>query len=493
MQSSYVIVKFPVETRRLQVDFSDMFVDGEIISAGAVTQIEPNSILTSVLSVASPVIEMEFVGGEEAQSYGVNVSVNTDQAHIYTKTIAVVVNTNLATTYQSKNVDAFSTLVGELEAGAAGIGTVSFMFPAPFAYANGNVRWELLDKEGVVYSSGFAHSYEGVVLSNDVKISASAVINSPSEMVPTLDGQFYQIRWTLSVNGNDYLSFESVVITGPNTTPEGVEDVVELAFNDIPVAVVFDQPFEYVTFEVYKENTLIVPQVYVNANVRTPDGFMYAGIIQSPINMPADLASYTIVWSGWNQVNLAMKFRETGRIFIVNPSIMGAVNDMRIIVNKSATTIAHRKDLLFTTPLLLAYLRRGRDSFNGAQGVLTAFDMTNATGSVREFWLRYAEIMTLRAQFLAEGEKVFNFSGQSISLDVDRTGFYSQLADTLQSAVDAEIKPFKQNLIIKGHLGGDGNLAYNGIAQARGAAGAVGLTLSPATGWGKWTARWGLR
>lgn len=494
MQNSLVIVKFPADTRRVQIDFSDVFVGGEVISAGAITQIDPNTIVTTVLSVSSPTIELQVSGGTDLQSYGINVTVNTDQAHIYTKTLAVVVNSNLATDYQTKNVDAFSDLVGELEAGQAGIGSVSFMFPLPFDYANGNIQWCLIDRDGVVYSSGVAHSYEGVNLSSDVKITGSAVINTPTDMVPTLSGQNYQIRWGLTVNGTTYYSFESLVVTGPNTTPEGVEDVVELAFNDIPVYVIFDQPYEYVTFEVYRENSMVVAPVSVNSNVLTPDGYMYAGVIQSPLNMPAALESYTIVWTGWNQVNPAGKMRETGRIFIVNPSIMSAVNDMRILVNKSATTIAHRKDLLFTTPLLLAYLRRGRDGFNGAQGVMTGFTMTNATGSVREFWLRFAEVMTLRAQFLAEGEKVFNFSGQAISLDVDRTGFYSQLADSIQSGIDNEVKPFKQNLVIKGHMAGDGNLGpANGTNQMRGAAGAVAISLSPATGWGKWNARWGIR
>ena len=492
--NSNIVVKMPMDTRRVQVDFSDVFVGGETISAGAVTQVEPNSLPCSVISVASPFVTLEVVGGVDLQSYGINVTVNTTGANLYTKTVAVVVNSNMAYAYQVNNVDAFSNVVGTLEAGSAGIGSASFMFPLPFDPSNGNIQWDLLDKDGVVYSSGVAHSYEFANLSNDVKITAQAVINTPSDMIPTLEGQSYQIRWKLNIGGQTYYSFESLAVTGPSSVPEGVDDVVELAFNNIPVQVVFDEPFEYVTFEVYNQNTMCIPTVNITSNVKTPNGYMYAGLIQSPLNMPANLESYTIVWSAWNANNPSGKVRETGRIFVVNPSIMSAVNDMHILINKSATTIAGQKDLLFTTPLLLAYLRRGRDGFNGAQGVLTGFDMTNATGSVREFWLRYAEILALRAQFMAEGEKVFNFSGQAISLDVDRTGFYQTMADGIQSAVDAEVKPFKQNLVIKGHINGDGNLGFsNGSAQAPGAAGAVGISLSPATGWGKWSARWGIR
>jgi hypothetical protein len=491
---SKVVVKFAADAVQVPLDFADVLIGGETITAGAIIVDPTGSLTCTAVSLASPLINLLVSAGTNLQSYGVAVTVNTTGGHVYTKTLSVVVNDNLAYEYQNKNVDAFNDLVGQLEAGGAAIGTCSFMFPLGFDTDNGVVRWELLDRDGVVYSSGSAYDYDSEVLSANVKVTSSAVINTPSDMVPTLEGQNYQVRWTLVIDGQSYYSFENLVITGPNTVPEGVEDVVELVFNDIPVSCVFQDPFDFITFEVYSGNDLVIPATNVPNQVKVPDGYLSAGVITAPLSMPAALEAYTIIWSGWNSENAALKSRQTGRIFIVNPSVMAAVDDMRVLINKAATTIAHRSDLIFSTPLLLAYLRRGRDGFNGAQGIFTGFTMLNATAGLREFWLRYSEVLALRAQFLAEGEKVFNFSGQAISLDVDRTGFYQSMADSIQSGIDNEVKPFKQNLIIKGHISGDGNLGPSGgAAQMRGAAGAVGITLSPATSWGKFGARWGIR
>jgi hypothetical protein len=118
--------------------------------------------------------------------------------------------------------------------------------------------------------------------------------------------------------------------------------------------------------------------------------------------------------------------------------------------------------------------------------------MLNAKGGIREYWLRFAEVMALRSQFLAEGEKVFNFSGQAISLEVDRTQYYQTLADNIQSYLDAEGKQVKQNLIKKGITAGDGDVS-DLSAMRRGANGAVAITLTPATNWGKFTNRFNNR
>lgn len=493
--NSLVVVKFPGETRVVPLDFSDVLGASELIQSGAIV-INGDGALTAVGGAfVGASIPVTINAGTDLQSYGVNVTINTDLGNLYTKVIAVVVNEQMASQYQTKNVDAFNILVGELEAGDAGVGNAAFQFPMPFSSANGTISWDLIDSQGVVHAQGVAFDYRATNLSDQVKIEGSAVINTPSDLVPTLDGQAYQIRWRLVVNGQTYYSFESLRITSANTVPEGVEDVVELEGNDIPVAVVLDGPYEHVYFELYDQNQIVVNAITISGGQKVADGWMYGAVIQAAF-LPAKLDAYTIVWTYYNGATSAFKSRQTGRVFVVNPSILMATEDMRILVNKSRTTIAHQQDLLFTVPLLLAYLRRGRDAFNGAYGVLTGFTMVNAQGSIREFWLKFSEIMALRAQYLAEGEKAFNFSGQAISLDVDKTQFYSQLADNLQQILDNEAKPFKQNLIIKGIMAGDGNMgADGGTASRPGALGTVGITITPASSFGGRfpIGRWGLR
>jgi hypothetical protein len=81
----------------------------------------------------------------------------------------------------------------------------------------------------------------------------------------------------------------------------------------------------------------------------------------------------------------------------------------------------------------------------------------------------------LRAQGLLEGEKAFDFTGQAISLNVDKTQHYTSLADALQAQIDSVVPGMKKNLAMRGVTGGDGN-ATGAINRGR-----VGISLHQAS------------
>lgn len=497
MSNNLVVVKFPAETVARVLDMTMDLQTGETVTSAVIASVSPLGLTASVPGVTPTLVNLSIGVGADGQSYGVQVDVTLSSARVVSKVVAVVCNSQIAYDYQNVNLDAFSDLIGELEAGQAAVGNVSFMFPLGFDAAGGSIAWDLIDQNGVQYSSGTSFAYLATPLSNAVKVTAQAVVNVPSEALPTLDGQNYQVRWKLVIDGRDYFAFEALRVTSINTAPVGVEDVVELEGADIPVSIIFAEPYDTVAFELYThDNQRVTPSVPVNAtqSTKVSDGWYYKGELTG-YTLTAGLEPFTILWTGKNSNRPIYTDRQTGRVFVVNPSILQAVADLRVNINKAHTTIAHREDMIFTEAILLAYLRHGRDYFNGAgAGMLTSFTMTNAQGSIREFWLRSSMVAALRAQYLAEGEKSFNFSGQAISLDVDRTQYYQSLADTLKSELDNELKPFKQNLIKKGIIDGDGNLDPNGGIRLRpGAIGTVGITITPATGWSKYGARWRMR
>lgn len=484
--SQQLVVKYPSDVRNITVSFADVLLANEIIGSGTIGSPTPSGITASGLGFTDTSVTLNISSGTDKQSYGIPVTVNTNQGHNYTKIIAVVIDAELSSTYQNQNDVAFNALVGKLEAGTAGLGKANFIFPAGFQANSGVVEWVLLDREGIVYNQGHAFDYQFVNELQGVRVEAQAVIGAPSNMVPTLEGQSYQIRWTLTVNSQAYYSFEQLEVTGPNTVPEGVEDIVELAgTSNLSVYMVSERPFDVVTVEIYKRNEKVMSAVGATAT-QVANGWQYQALInlQGLQGIVADLEPYTLMWSLSNRANPNYIDRQAGRLFLINPTLMTATSDMRLTLNKACTSILGTADVLFTVPLLLAYLRRGRDAFNGAFGMFTGFTMLNASGPVREYWLKYAELAALRAQFLAEGEKVFNFSGQAISLDVDRTQYYDSMANSIQQQLDNDGKAFKQNLIKKGLIGGDGNVDNPQIG-APGHLGALGITLSPATGWSR--------
>lgn len=491
---SIVVVKYPAETKTHVLDVSLELAVGDTVVSAVVASVSPTTLAASVLSTTSTSVSISFGVGVDLQSYGVVLNVVTALGVTLTKHIAVVCNSQLAANYQNVNLNAFASLVGSLEVGQAALGHVSFMFPVGYSTAGGVVSWELLDRDGRVYSSGIGFNYTSTALPSATKVEAQAVVNVPTNAQPTLEGQSYQVRWTLALNGTTFNSFESLTVTAKTSAPVGSEDIVELEGSDASVGIVFYNPYEVVTVDVYTHsNELIASGLHSGTAVQLDSGWLYtAEVLAATIPLPAQLEPYTLVWAGRNSARPNYVDRQTGRLFIVTPSMLQAVADLRLTLNKSRATIAHEEDLLFTEAILLSYLRSGRDYFNGAGlGMLTAFTMTNAQGAIREFWLRSSLVAALRAQYLAEGEKAFNFSGQAISLDVDRTQYYQGLAETFKSELDQELKPFKQNLIKKGIVAGDGNLdPTTGVGMRKGALGTVGITFSPANSGYKWNSRW---
>ncbi|MGT3783776.1 hypothetical protein ACVTE8_14540, partial [Staphylococcus aureus] len=112
-----------------------------------------------------------------------------------------------------------------------------------------------------------------------------------------------------------------------------------------------------------------------------------------------------MIWKYWANNNAAMVYQESADLWIINPSIMTAVGDVKAKIAKARATLYGSPDLLFPTPTILTWLRRGMDAFNGAYGQFTSFTMTNARGPIREYWLLYAELAAIQSQYLAEGEK----------------------------------------------------------------------------------------
>lgn len=486
-----VFVKFPDDTVFKTISFEQELQPGETVVSASATASNPSGLTLGSPTVATPNATIGIGPGSDGVTYGFNLSVTTSLPRVITQSIAVSVNSQLASQYRVQNPDAFNTLLGELESGAAAIGRAVFAFPASVDPTGGFVTWTLLDQNGVEYSSGNAFEYN--IISNGVinRVEAQGVVNIPSDVPTTLDGQSYQIRWTLSLNGQDYFLFENLRVTATNTVPQGPSDAVEFVGDTAQIQLVLDKPFDTVGIEVYQGNTVIVPFVNIQVKERVADGYLYKADIDTSAfpQIQASLEPYTVSWIYYNSASgSASKNRQTTRLFVINATIAQATEDMRSMIQRAITTIDHREDMIFTVPSLLAFLRAGRDGFNGAHGMFTAFTMTNANGPIRYFWLKYAELHALRSQFLAEGEKAFNFQGQQISLDVDRTQYYSQLADNWQSTLDNEVKPVKQNLIKKGVIGGDGDTSVIGVQM--GATGSVGVTITPATQYGKYAARY---
>ncbi len=488
MATAVVVHKGPTEVKPYPLDISNSLQPGETLTGLSVVSVSPAGLTVSSPTINAPEISVTLSAGADGVSYGVLLQIDTNLRTL-NMTLAVLVSSQIGNTYTIRNPEAVQTLVDKIIAGDSAVGNALFTFRTGTDVANGYIKWELLDSNGIVYANGNAFEYIITNTGLATKVEGKGIITVPSDVPTNIDGHRYQIRWTLTLpDGQNFTTYENVSVLSRTTVPQGPEDTVELVGGTAALSIVLPGAFDHVTVELYKGSgsTLLVPAFEVTEKEKTPDGYFVQAFLDTT-DMTASMEQYITVWRYWNDAKPNLKYTQSGRVFLINASVLSAVDDMKAYINRSYSQVAGQSDILFTVPYLLVFLRRGRDYFNGAHGMFTAFSMLDATSGIRSWWIQCAELEALRSQFIAEGEKAFNFAGQAISLDVDRTGYYDSAASAIQGRIDNELKSFKQNLIKKGITTGDGNL--DNIGLRKGAIGAVGVNISPASNYGRFTGK----
>lgn len=495
--NTFVFSKDALTDTEVTFDISALLKFGETLTSivpQAVTPVTVPALVTTLLSApTAPQVLLNLQGGQLNVSYGQQLLITTNARQI-TAQVAVTVISDVQVPYSTQNPEAYTDLVDTIEAGQAALGTAVFAFPPDVDPSGGYVNWEFMDSTGIVYANGNAFDYQ--IRSNGLSniVFARSVITVPSTVPASAINTKYQLRYTLELPTPSsaqidpanappqarYYSAENITVVGLNTVPMGTQDNVELQGNKATMSIVVDKMYDNVVVEIYQDNTAL-GSARITDFSRVANGYYFAGVFDT-MALPVSLEPYTVVWNYSFTANPNEVFTESANLWITNPTIMGAVTDVKAKINKARTTLYGTPDLLFPQTVIMTWLRRARDAFNGNGGNFTTFTFTNAKGSVREYWLMYAEMFAIEAQYLAEGEKAFNFSGAAISLDVDRTSYLDSAASKIQSRLDNELKPFKQNLIIKGNTGGDGSADPSKLRQ--GAIGSVGITITPASPWG---------
>lgn len=502
MAVPFVYFKVPETDTVVLADITSMIMGGETlvsVVAGAISPVSSVDPLTAAITspATNPQVTIGLSGGADGVSYGFKLTVTTS-ARVFIVSCVVTSADPQFVPYTTQNPDAYQDLVDEIEAGKAAIGTVVFIFPPTVSPTGGFVTWELLAADGTVFAAGNAFDY--VVQSNGISntVLAKSIINVPVTVPACLDNQRYQLRYTLelptgvgvpldpltgNLNQNTFYQFEGIRVVGLSTVPLGVQPSVELQGVPATVSIIVDRPYDNVTVELFSMGQSLGPAAQISEHSRTANGWYFAGVINTA-QLEVSLVPYQLVWKYWSSTNSAIVYQEYADFWVVNPPIMSAINDVLAKVSKARATLYGSPDLTYTQPTILTWLRRGGDAFNGAHGQFTNFTFINALGVVREYWLMCAELAALESQYLAEGEKAFNFQGAAISLEVDRTQYLDNAASKIQAKLDNELKAIKVNLIIKGNTSGDGSA--NTTLLRPGAIGAVGITITAASMWGRY-------
>jgi len=366
-------------------------------------------------------------------------------------------------------LNSFSPII----AGSSGTTAVQFILPKGADAALGSISFQLVDPDGVVWSSGLATGYNIVPTSNSVIVNATVVLSVPSNIPVNDIGTAYQVSMNLSVpNGLTVLQNALFTILPDTMVETGASDTVIVKGTKAKLQLVLPEA-SYVTANFYKDNSVINPTPpVVSGPTLTSDGYLYE-IVLDTTQIPASLEPYGVMWL-YGPSATDLYDQEQSAIYLISPTQVQAAKDLQYRINKARTSIGDKPT--FSMEEMFSYLRRGMDWFNSI-GIVTTFNMTNAKYGTREFWLKFSEVIALRAQYGFEGETAFDFQGQAISLSVDRAQYYEGLASAIENEAMEPTRQYKQQLGKRGNTDGDGSVNPNTLRQ--GAIGSLGISLTP--------------
>jgi hypothetical protein len=164
----------------------------------------------------------------------------------------------------------------------------------------------------------------------------------------------------------------------------------------------------------------------------------------------------------------------TYKVWAITPQILTASRQLEDYINR-ARVANIIPELEYTQSDIMEYLSRGLSFFNGLLPNITNFTGTNMQGPLLDAWLTCSAIYALGSQNLAEGSLAFDFGGQTVSLNVDRTPAIESALGRIDAQIESQVKPLKKLLGRAGALGGDGSVGGGFIDSSR-AFGILGIS-----------------
>lgn len=169
-------------------------------------------------------------------------------------------------------------------------------------------------------------------------------------------------------------------------------------------------------------------------------------------------------------------------LWTMNPQIGVAMGMLQNFIDRARMENVI-PELEYVESDLMNYLYRGLAMFNSLPSRATNFTGTNMQGPLLDSWVTCASIHALAAQFLAEGSLAFDFSGQTVSLNMDRTPAIEATLGRLEGQLNSLVMPYKKLLGRAGAFEGDGSIGGKRVDGAQ-KMGVLGVTVSPTTRYG---------
>lgn len=340
-------------------------------------------------------------------------------------------------------------------------------------------RVRLLDSDKNILSEVYA-------LPSVAEDPGTWAVNLPVPHMELREPTEFLVVWEMrSAEGDTYKTRQTIV----------VEPDAEHRITDIVVIQNVDVDFEVVVPHVYNEgagDTLTFSLMYNNeARYSTP---LTANDIVN-VHVGVDQTVCTLNLGGFPDPNLNgmilfVTYKKVGqtaaryeyKVWHVTPQIILAAGLLEDWINKAKIDNVI-PELDYTQSDLVMYLQRGLALFNSYGPQITNFNGTNMQGPLLDGWLVMASYYALGAQLQAEGALAFDFSGQTVNLNIDRTPSIEAALGRIESQMENTVKPLKKLLAKSGTTSGSGAVGGTGLNNSRGL-GSLQILNAPTTKFG---------
>lgn len=269
----------------------------------------------------------------------------------------------------------------------------------------------------------------------------------------------FRLNWRVMTPQGEKIRHSDLVIIEPKIEAR-VSDIVQV-FGDQKFTMTLPTHIadtDEATYQIYHENTpLLEPVGNLNDTTSQKSAMMDRTSFILPLVVPrASLQSY-MIRIDHVPAGIGSRRTYTYNLWAITPQIMKAMTFLENFLNKSKVEQVIPQ-LAYTDGDLLNYLERGLNLFNMIGGEATGFNGTNMQGVLFDAWVTCASYYALGAQLMAEGSLAFDFSGQGVSLNVDRTPQLDSALGRIEGLFDSRILPLKKTLWKQGYVSGDGSI-----------------------------------
>ena len=303
--------------------------------------------------------------------------------------------------------------------------------------------------------------------------------------VPDLDltdEREFTVLWELTDYEGATHKSRTKLIVEPNHNSRQTDLVVRVRDKETPIN--FNIPIEYsdTVYEaevtIYKNNEVVVGPV----NLTELAHKVGRGTTNVSLTVPFKaerLEPYTMMIDIDRVDDAVPTSTITYTVWPITPQIAAATTLLEQQINK-ANYQNIIPELEYTMPDLVLYLFRGLALFNQLPPRNTDFHGTNMQGTLLDVWITCSSYYALSAQLGAEGAMAFDFSGQSINLNIDRSPSLEAMLGRIEQQINDQVKEYKKILAKAGQFSGDGSIGGQYLTAGRNS-GALAITRSPIT------------